>query len=65
MEKTIKHMGKEQAKADHVSIAVSRAKTMILSEFEKVCPTDKSFCRILKEVHDVFDDLQRDIKKSI
>lgn len=54
--------GKEYAKADTPQGVLNRAKGDILKEFEKVCPTDKSFDRIVKEMHDIFDQLGRELK---
>ena len=40
------------------------AKTLILIEFEKVCPTELSFGRVKKAVHNIFDDLQEKLEKQ-
>lgn len=44
---------------------VIKAKTEVLAEFEKVCPTDKSFDRVRKEVHDIFDEMIEHVKFHI
>jgi ASC-1-like (ASCH) protein len=43
-------------------LALKKAKGDVLKEFEKVCPTDKSFDRIVKEMHDIFDRLEEDLE---
>jgi hypothetical protein len=45
-----------------VKEALRKAKGEILKEFEKVCPTDKSFDRIVKDMHDIFDSILDDLK---
>lgn len=42
--------------------SLKKAKGDVLKEFEKVCPTDKSFDRIVKEMHDIFDRLAQELK---
>lgn len=37
------------------------AKGDILKEFEKLCPTEMSFKRVKKDVHNVFDALEHKI----
>lgn len=45
-------------------MALKAAKGDVLKEFEKVCPTDKSFERIKKDMHDIFDNLLHELEKS-
>lgn len=40
-----------------------KAKGDIMKEFEKVCPTDRSFDRVLKEVHNIFDEMKREMEE--
>lgn len=42
-----------------------KAKGDVLKEFEKICPNDRSFERMKKDMHDIFDDLERDLKQLL
>lgn len=42
---------------------MNKKKGLILKEFEKVCPTDSSFQRMIKEMHNIFEGLAEDIMK--
>lgn len=46
---------------NEVQKAIAEAKSKVCAEFEKVCQTDKSFRRMVKEMHDIFDKLEEDI----
>jgi hypothetical protein len=37
---------------------LNKKKGMICKEFQKVCPTEGSFDRMVKESHNVFDSLE-------
>lgn len=37
-----------------------RLKGEVLKEFEKICPTETSFKRVRKDIHDVFDQAMRE-----
>lgn len=52
----------KQAKVGEIQKAITKAKTEVLSEFEKVCPTDKSFDRMRKDMHDIFDRMLEEIQ---
>jgi hypothetical protein len=41
--------------------SIREAKSKVCRELEKVCPTDKSLVRMVKEMHDIFDKLEGDI----
>lgn len=53
----------EKAKLDKVQALLNNTKGEVCKEFEKVCATDKSFQRMIKEMHDVFDDLLHELKQ--
>lgn len=40
---------------------INKAKGDVCKELEKVCPTETSFKRMKKEMHDIFDALQNEI----
>lgn len=44
-----------------VERSIREAKSKVCRELEKVCPTDKSLVRMVKEMHDIFDKLEGDI----
>lgn len=41
--------------------AIREAKAKVCAEFEKVCQTDKSLKRMVKEMHNIFDKLEEDV----
>ena len=41
--------------------AIRYMKCEVLKEFEKICPTDMSFQRMKKTIHDIFDEGQRQL----
>lgn len=47
---------------DSVDTILKGIKGSILKEFEKVCPTDLSFQRVKKDVHDIFDEAKRQLQ---
>lgn len=49
-------------KEDRVDTILKSIKGDILKEFEKVCPTDMSFQRIKKDMHDIFDEAKRQLQ---
>jgi hypothetical protein len=63
MSKHERFVAKDQAVEDQIAHSLKRAKGDIVKEFEKVCPTDKSFNRVLKDVHDIFDELHKNIQQ--
>ncbi len=56
-----KFVGKEEVVREEIACNLKKVKGDILKEFEKVCPTDRSFERLKKEMHDIFDQLQKDM----
>jgi hypothetical protein len=54
-------MEKEQKSINPLNDTLNFYKGCVLAEFEKVCPTDRSFERIKKDMHNIFDDLERDL----
>lgn len=40
---------------------LNSGKGNILKEFEKICPTDMSFQRMKKDMHDIFDEMERQL----
>ena len=44
---------------------LNKKKGLICKEFEKVCPTEASFKRMIKEMHNVFDRLNEEIMEAI
>lgn len=55
----------EQGRNVGVNKAIIKAKTEVLSEFEKICPSDRSFDRMKKNMHDIFDQMLEEIKASL
>jgi hypothetical protein len=51
-----------QQKEDKVDSILKAIKGDVLKEFEKVCPTDTSFQRIKKDMHDIFDEARRQLQ---
>lgn len=47
---------------DELKAVLDKRKGQVAKEFEKVCPTDSSFHRMLKELHNVFDGIYEDVK---
>lgn len=37
-----------------------KLKGEVLKEFEKICPTETSFRRVKKDIHDVFDKVSKE-----
>jgi hypothetical protein len=52
-----------QAPRDELEALLNKKKGLIMKEFEKVCPTDLSVKRVLKEMHNIFDDMYKEIKE--
>jgi hypothetical protein len=48
-----------------VKEVLNKKKGQICKEFEKVCPTSRSFERVVKEMHDIFDELERELTTVI
>lgn len=45
--------------------AVREAKTRVCAELEKICPTEKSLSRMVKEMHNIFDKLEKDVAENV
>jgi hypothetical protein len=43
---------------------LDRKKGLVCNEFEKVCPTDVSLKRVVKDMHDIFDSLEKELKET-
>lgn len=56
-------VGKEYAKQDKIDNMLNKAKGEVIAEFEKVCPSEPSLKRMMKEMHHIFDQLNKDIKQ--
>lgn len=52
-------MRKEDMKAKSV---LDAGKGEVLKEFEKICPSDRSFQRLKKEMHDIFDQMLNELQ---
>jgi hypothetical protein len=50
-------------KEDALDAILKTLKGDVLKEFEKVCPTDMSFQRIKKDMHNLFDEAERQLSK--
>lgn len=46
---------------DPMKILLDKKKGLIVKEFEKVCPTESSLRRMIKELHNIFDDLYTEV----
>ena len=55
----------EKVQLEKVTALLNNTKGEVCKEFEKVCPTDKAFQRMVKEMHDVFDSLLDDLKRTL
>lgn len=48
---------------DRIDTMLNKAKGEVIAEFEKVCPSEHSLKRMVKEMHHIFDQLNKDIKQ--
>ena len=48
-----------------INLILNKYKGRVCSEFEKICPTDISLKRAIKEMHNIFDDIERDISTTM
>lgn len=46
---------------EEIAVVLSKKKGMVCKEFEKICPTEASFNRMVKEMHNIFDGLEADL----
>jgi hypothetical protein len=53
-----------QRKEDNLKAILDMGKGEILKEFEKICPTDKSFQRMKKDMHDIFDLMEEKLQQK-
>ena len=51
-------------KENNVKTILNAGKKQVLDEFEKICPTDMSFQRIKKDMHDIFDALEQQLEQK-
>lgn len=49
---------------DNAETILKAGKGEILKQFEKICPTETSFQRMKKDMHDIFDDMLRQLKDN-
>lgn len=59
----MKPVGREHARCETIEQMVNKAKGEVCKEFEKICMTDRSFERVLKDMHTIFDQLTKEIKQ--
>lgn len=52
----------ENQEKDALKVLLDKKKGLVAKEFEKVCPTEASAHRMLKELHNIFDDMYDEIK---
>lgn len=52
-----------ERKEDKLKAVLDMGKGEILKEFEKICPTDKSFQRMKKDMHDIFDEMAKQLQE--
>lgn len=55
-------MGKRE-KQYTVEDIVNKTKGEVLKEFEKICGTERSLDRMIREMHDIFDELVEELKE--
>lgn len=51
----------ENYRESYTQTLFKKAKGDVLKEFEKLCPTDRSFDRVTKDIHDIFDRLTKEL----
>lgn len=49
---------------DKLKAILDNGKGEILKEFEKICPTEKSFQRMKKDMHDIFDVMAQQLQEK-
>lgn len=58
----------ENSKYSNEEIALrailDRKKGFVCNEFEKVCPTETSLRRVVKEMHNIFDGIEEELKRT-
>lgn len=47
---------------EKVNLLINKTKGRVIAEFEKLCPTQRSIDRVIKEMHGVFDQLKKDLE---
>ncbi|MDK2600641.1 hypothetical protein QO179_24415 [Bacillus stercoris] len=50
-------------KESKINTVLNAAKCEVLKEFEKICPTDMSFQRVRKDMHNIFDKIQDQLEE--
>ena len=48
-----------------ITLLLSSLKGDVCKEFEKICQTEKSFKRMVKEMHDLFGNTESEIRKIL
>lgn len=48
-------------KRDELNYTLNKKKGLVCKEFEKLCPTEASFKRMVKETHNIFDSLELEV----
>jgi DNA-binding IscR family transcriptional regulator len=61
---TLVEVVQKERKNESLKLILDYGKGEILKEFEKVCPTDKSFARMKKDMHDIFDEMTRRLQEK-
>lgn len=56
-------VGRDVAKCDKIDTMLNKVKGEVIAEFEKVCPSEPSLKRMVREMHQIFDQLTKDIKQ--
>ena len=52
-------------KLELIEEVLNKKKGLVCRNFEMICPTDASFKRMVKEMHNIFDGLRDDIKEIL
>jgi nitrate/nitrite-specific signal transduction histidine kinase len=63
-EKGKRVVGWDYAKNEVAQKAIRETKTKVCAELEKICPTEKSLNRMVKEMHNIFDKLEKDVAEQ-
>lgn len=51
----------ERTMKEHIKNLLDKKKGMVCKEFEKICPTEQSLKRIVKDMHNIFDELEAEL----
>lgn len=50
---------------DNIKELLEKKKGLVCREFEKVCPTEISLKRMVKEMHNIFDDIYKELEQIL